>query len=288
MESKQALSERIKEERQLDDNDNYDNTFMNDDTVNSKHNDNHVSSPTKKKKQRRTTDDSFVETTDLKSHPHNNNEQQVSSLKAQQRIGTKPATISSSIATINPNDKSSIVIMDIETALSVCFSQKDTSKIKHCNCEWLHSTTNDNQNWIQFRVAHAGDVSAITSLYRSIPDHPSQNTSDDLEWKLTNGLGDEQTPPSIYSILVDIHSASPNNDTKTIPETVELACAIFFNIEWNSTQRTLHVCEWLVSHMLTNKKNLVLLKKRIIYRLSALALATGCSSLVLPPNLDKK
>ena len=277
MESKQTLSERIKEERQLDDNDNNDTSFMNDYTVNS--NSNHITSPTKKKKQRRTNDKAVAETTDKASYPDDNNRQQVSSLKVKRRNDT---TI-----TIKPNNKSSIVIMDMETALAVFFSQNDTSKIDPCSREWLYPTTNDNQNWIQFRVGHAGDVSAITSLYRSIPNHPSQNTTDDLEWKLTNGLGDEQTPPSIYSILVYIHSSSPKNDFKTIPATVELVCAVFFNIEWNSTQRTLHVCEWLVSQMITNKNILVLLEKRITYRLSALALATGCSSLVLPSILNK-
>lgn len=178
--------------------------------------------------------------------------------------------------------------------------------------------------WVTFRTGHVGDASALAQCYRqqTIPrseltnHYPSkaevgttkssssrisnrtetssgsstsrttacQNGGEEgsdtsLEVRLAEGMGEnEDIPPAIFALIADVtHQRDP--------DTPFMGAAALLSIVWNDGVRILDV-EWLY----VTKENKItveeanLLERRLVLRLSALALMTSCQSLLLPTN----
>ena len=169
--------------------------------------------------------------------------------------------------------------MDIETSLHRLFQQDVTE-------ERLSEHTS-----VLFRVGHAGDAPAIESCYREAqianrvevkvqaePGDKSKSSerknseqeasSSSLEHWLSEAIGDEDTPPSVFSILADTASSSKEED---MPRK-RLGAVALFTLAWKDSQRMLRL-EWF--HVDKSLPETRVLKRRMWLRLSALALMTG-------------
>ena len=175
-------------------------------------------------------------------------------------------------------------------------------------------------SWITFRVGHAGDASTIASLFRSTsPSFSSSSvsssleggvggkvvtaddgksskklnddTDDSLELRLSAGLGDEDTPPAVFCVFADvstnIHSDDDNDDDDSSKGEVsgnttftQIGAVALFSLDGELGTRLLRI-EWF--HVDETIREHDLVKRRLCFRLSALALATGCQ-LLLPPS----
>lgn len=120
--------------------------------------------------------------------------------------------------------------------------------------------------YVTFRAGHAGDATAIEALYHggknadtSTEEHKEESASS-LELWLAEGMGDEDTPPSVFSILAEISSDDQSSNS-------HLAAVALFTVAWEANQRMLRV-EWC--HV-----DKSVLARRLWLRLSALALMTG-------------
>lgn len=170
--------------------------------------------------------------------------------------------------------------VDIETALHRLFQQDGAKEI-------LSDDTT-----VMFRAGHAGDAPAIESCYREATKatHLSANekteteSSDDdkkrerknseqepsssLELWLSEAMGDEDTPPSVYSILADVSSSSISD----VKPTKRLGAVALFSLAWKDNQRMLRM-EWC--HVDKSLPEAQVLERRMWLRLSALSLMTG-------------
>lgn len=124
-----------------------------------------------------------------------------------------------------------------------------------------------NETYVTFRAGHAGDAHAIEALYRrganvdNTKEQPEEESASSLELWLSEGMGDEDTPPSVFSMLAEISSE------KQPPTSSHLAAVALFTLAWDVNRRMLQV-EWC--HV-----DLPVLARRMWLRLSALALMTG-------------
>jgi hypothetical protein len=124
-----------------------------------------------------------------------------------------------------------------------------------------------NETYVTFRAGHAGDAPAIEALYRgganadNTQEQPKKESASSLELWLSEGMGDEDTPPSVFSILAEISSEEQPTTSS------HLAAVALFTVAWEANQRMLRV-EWC--HV-----DLPVLARRMWLRLSALALMTG-------------
>ena len=163
---------------------------------------------------------------------------------------------------------------DLETALHRIFTCADTTEK-----EFLSE-----DKWLTFRIGHAGDASTIASLYRKTsPVSESELSKDDgkndekdekikscddadaLELRIATGMGDEDMPPAVFAILAEVVT---NDD---IP-TVQLGAVALLTLDWDLGQRLLRIEWFYVDETLTEYD---LVKRRLWFRLSALALVTA-------------
>jgi hypothetical protein len=171
--------------------------------------------------------------------------------------------------------------------------------------------TNDKSTWVTFRAGHAGDASTIASLYRQSKRRNMQENSPELEtaqiidnnsaaeeessvssmlevW-LADGMGDEDTPPSVYSLLAHVHTGTTIQDpspaaseSSTPPPTITptLGAVSLLTLAWADGERILRV-EWMhVDPSLPPEVSLTL-EKRLWLRLSSLSLMTACQLLTV-------
>jgi hypothetical protein len=237
---------------------------------------------------------------------------------------------------------------DLEGALNLVFAR---TKDK----EWIVSSDDDTPKWMTFRLGHFGDVSVLGAIYRSnssLSSSPcdvkqSHDDTDDLwDVRLATALGDEDNPPVVYAILVDVmmwqkeegstsatttkrneispttsvrsdsietktqddHNDNNNMEKKTILlecktksihddsnillDEVErdhttnaslqnqLGAAALLTLEWENEKRILQVI-WIYIDIKLTEHDLI--KRRLIFRLSVLALMTDCE-LSLPQH----
>jgi hypothetical protein len=142
--------------------------------------------------------------------------------------------------------------MDIETAMH---------RILHPEREPL-----SNDMYVTFRAGHAGDAPAIETLYHgggnadTTKEQHMEESASSLELWLSEGMGDEDAPPTVFSILAEISSENQSRSS-------HLAAVALFTVAWEANQRMLRV-EWC--HV-----DKSVLARRMWLRLSALALMTG-------------
>lgn len=187
---------------------------------------------------------------------------------------------------------------DLETALHQVMGNDPSDK------EFVSA-----DSWITFRVGHAGDASTIASLFRSTASlhvvssaegggklstkddgknsKLNEEIDDALELQLAAGLGDEDTPPAVFCVFADVASnkhADPENYNKDeLPgntTVTQIGAVALFSLDWEFGTRILRI-EWF--HVDETIAEHDLIKRRLWFRLSALALATACQ-LLLPPS----
>lgn len=136
----------------------------------------------------------------------------------------------------------------------------------------------DRGHWIVFRQGHAGDVSDLAALYRSQISSPSNSSSasssedTSLEVRLAEGFGDEDTPPSIVALLVDVFSEEDADPA------LGGAAILSSGLHENMT-RILRV-EW----MAIDRNQDDVLQRRLWLRLGVLAKMTASSLFVVDQN----
>lgn len=138
--------------------------------------------------------------------------------------------------------------------------------------------------YISFRVGHAGDASALESLYRSQrlkvegkEDSKRKKTSstDDSSlgvW-LADGFGGEDTPPSVFGLFVDYNTEC---EAKLLASALGAAALLTVAREDNS--KVLRV-EWLYIDRAAELAEII--ERRLWLRLCTLSLLTSCEALVV-------
>lgn len=157
---------------------------------------------------------------------------------------------------------------------------------------------------VSFRLGHAGDVSTLASWYReksskttsgasSItndsgeeqnnekPNSPSkatetenaptnldQEAASSLEIWLADGLGDEDIPPSLFSLLAHVNYSKDGRSRVS-----KLAAVALLTLAWENARRVLRV-EWLQVDGKLDGCQVV--ERRLWLRLAALSLITAC------------
>jgi len=191
--------------------------------------------------------------------------------------------------------------MDLEIALQRVVRMNTTNKPSSDEEEVSSRECLSQDCWVNFRIGHAGDASALASCYheskqqqqddvdKSTKEPASNNNAEEdtsLEVRLADGLGDEDTPPVIFALIADVSFQSDGE--KQASEKSILGAAALLSIDRGEDSRVLNV-EWLYVSK-NDKLNAVasLLERRMWLRLSALALMTSCTSLVAPNTKNQK
>ena len=177
--------------------------------------------------------------------------------------------------------------LDLEVSLQrvVRLGEKDESK------EYLSKT-----KWIQFRVGHASDASTIANFYRrsttnnSDENHvldnklntcsTSQREDTSLEVRLAEGLGDDDSPPSIFALLADV--VCDDADDR------DLVAAAVISSGWEASTNVIIVKMIYVSDEAKFSDIAELLERRMWLRLSALALMTSNEMIVEHDGTNKR
>jgi hypothetical protein len=170
--------------------------------------------------------------------------------------------------------------------------------------------TNDKSTWVTFRAGHAGDASTIASLYRQSKRRNMQENSPELEtaqidnnseeessvssmlevW-LADGMGDEDTPPSVYSLLAHVHTGTTIQDPSpaasessttptTTATTTTLGAVSLLTLAWTDGERILRV-EWMHVDPSLSPEVTSTLEKRLWLRMSSLSWMTACQLLTV-------
>jgi hypothetical protein len=172
-------------------------------------------------------------------------------------------------------------VLDLEVALQQIAHLGKDDKCK----EYLSKT-----KWVQFRVGHTSDASTLATFYRKSRrrqnvEHPARDTTNSnistsnllqkedtsLEVRLAEGLGDDDSPPSIFALLADV--VCDNGDQK-------LVAAAVISSGWEDSRKVMLVKMFHVSDEENDSDVAELLERRMWLRLSALALMTSNDMIV--------
>jgi hypothetical protein len=189
-------------------------------------------------------------------------------------------------------------VWDLESAL-LYLVQVDAS----CK-EFLSKTDGSSTSWVTFRVGHAGDASTIANLYRQSKRRNLQDENPELEIRpthieggeeesptssssmleiwLADGMGDEDTPPSMYSLMAHVHTTSNPTSSSESPKvvTTSLGAISLLTLAWADEERILRV-EWMHVDPSLPQEVSSTLEQRLWLRLSSLALMTACQVLTV-------
>ena len=190
-------------------------------------------------------------------------------------------TTTTNAETTKDTEKEATSGWDLETALHRIFTCADTTDKEFLSAD----------KWLTFRMGHAGDASTIASRYRkTLPLYENELSKEDgkndekddkikscddadaLELRIATGMGDEDTPPAVFAIMVEIVS---NEDAPTL----QLGAVALLTLDWDLGQRLLRI-EWFYVDQTLPEYDLV--RRRLWLRLSVLALVTTCQLLLSP------
>jgi hypothetical protein len=204
------------------------------------------------------------------------------------------------------NSSSTTKVWDLESALLyLVVVQVDANASK----EYLTTNEDGQSHWVTFRVGHAGDASTIAQWYRqsqhtespeleiskqqeeAVPEESSSSSM--LEVWLADGMGDEDTPPSVHCLLAQVHSTNAmdddngdnngdDNDDKVV--TTSLGGVVLLTLAWAEGERILRV-EWMQVDPSLPQEVATVLEQRIWLRLSSLAWMTACQVLTVDEQL---
>lgn len=119
--------------------------------------------------------------------------------------------------------------------------------------------------WITFRLAHMGDAATLAALYCRDKKSSSSTTTteccneEQISLWLAEGLGDEDTPPSVFGLLAEVHQDNnddshvkqqdndnpdnSSNETKEKVSTCDLGAALLLTAAWQNNKRVIRI-EW--------------------------------------------
>jgi hypothetical protein len=213
-------------------------------------------------------------------------------------FATATPGISSSSRTSSSNNEGKKV-WDLENAL-LYLVQVDVD----ASCKEFLSKNGESSTWVTFRVGHAGDASTIANLYRQSKRRNLQDENPELEIRpthieggeeesptssssmlevwLADGMGDEDTPPSMYSLMAHVHTASNPSSSSESPKvvTTSLGAISLLTLAWADEERILRV-EWMHVDPSLPPEVSSTLEQRLWLRLSSLALMTACQVLTV-------
>ena len=124
-----------------------------------------------------------------------------------------------------------------------------------------HGTTSRSTPWITFRLAHMGDAATLAALYcrkkSSLSSTTTECNEEQISLWLAEGLGDEDTPPSVFGLLAEVHQDDdghdeqqqqqqqddPDGEKKEKVSTCELGAALLLSAAWQNNQRVIRI-EW--------------------------------------------
>jgi hypothetical protein len=147
--------------------------------------------------------------------------------------------------------------------------------------------------WVTFRVGHAGDASTLEKCYSKTlsstcgernEDSSSEErakavaTSEQMEVRLADGLGDEDSPPSIFALIAELSAGN-----SSAPR--DLGAAVLFAGDESSA---IIRVEWLYVDKTLSSQVAGILERRLWLRLSALALLMSCDIVAESENQKKK
>lgn len=189
------------------------------------------------------------------------------------------SVIESDDENFQPIKSSNRRVLDLEVSLQqiVNLGKKDESK------EYLSKT-----KWVQFRVGHASDASTLATFYRESKRNKgdehlasddkvslsnlSQREDTSLENRLAEGLGDEDSPASIYALLAEV-VCDDGGDRK-------LVAAALISSGWEDSAKVMIVKMFYISDEENDSDIAGLLERRMWLRLSGLALMTSNEMIV--------
>lgn len=141
------------------------------------------------------------------------------------------------------------------------------------------------EEWVVFRIGNAGDAGLLAALQRkdgkvesSKESHPEkkrkssavQSDERSLEMKLSEALGDEDTPPAIFALISDVYSDESTHH-------VGASAMMYLGIEEGT--RALMV-DWI--YVDENSDVSDVLRRRLWLRLSTIAMLTSSLHIVVP------
>jgi hypothetical protein len=193
-----------------------------------------------------------------------------------------PSVVSRDLVTArdSPPVLSAGLELDLEVSLQQLVRLSDYEDSK----EYLSKT-----RWVQFRIGHAGDASLLASCFRkskktnnvseSKENSKNANTlastqpeDTSLEVKLAEGLGDEDSPPSVFALLADIVEDKAGDRI--------LGGAALLSSGWEDSTKVLRVEFFYVLDDDNYSDVADLLERRMWLRLSALAIMTSNQMIV--------
>ena len=204
-------------------------------------------------------------------------EEKTKKLRAAKQIPVL-ALVESDNESYQPTKSANRRVLDLEVALQqiVNTGKKDESK------EYLSET-----KWVQFRVGHASDASTLATFYRESRRNKRDERASDakvnllnlskvedtsLEIRLAEGLGDEDSPPSIFALLAEVVCGNGGDRN--------LVAAALVSSGWEDSAEAMIVKMLYVSEEKYDSDIADLLERRMWLRLSALALMTSNEMIV--------
>ena len=117
--------------------------------------------------------------------------------------------------------------------------------------------------WVTFRLAHTGDAATLAALYCSNRTsnangkassqvgnkNETTNNEEQISLWLADGLGDEDTPPSVFGLLAQVHEEEKRVEAKgdstaaTTTTSTKLGAALLLTTAWQNDQRVIRI-EW--------------------------------------------
>ena len=176
--------------------------------------------------------------------------------------------------------------LDLESALykMILLSPKEQDKKEYLIEPCIQEERDDSTSkpppalWVSFRLAHTGDAATLAALYckRSSQSSSEQQESynqneEQISLWLADGLGDEDTPPSVYGLLAEVYQ----DDEKVAYH--QLGAAVLLTAAWQDDQRVIRI-EWY-----TVKPEYLNLEGHVLLRLASLALWTDSALVWVQP-----
>jgi len=203
-------------------------------------------------------------------------------------------------------------VWDLESAL-LYLTQSPIVETDGGEKEFLSKKQSNNVPWVSFRVGHAGDVSTIANWYRQsiLLDMPEpeflevKRTTEDgddddeskeeetspssmLEVWLAEGLGDEDNPPAVHALIVQVHQEQKDREEEDDDETkimTTIGGVVLLTIGWEGEcERVLHI-PWI--HFDTHnlpQPTVRLLERRTWLRITTLSQMISCEAI----HIDEK
>eukprot|EP00977_Amphora_coffeiformis_P020436 scaffold8266_cov175-Amphora_coffeaeformis.AAC.4 len=125
--------------------------------------------------------------------------------------------------------------------------------------------------WVNFRLAHTGDAATLAALYCKQQQPTSNPNEEQIALWLADGLGDEDTPPSVYGLLCEVHQEDEKGSH-------QIGAAVLLTAAWQEDLQRVIRIEWYRIQPEYRK-----LEGHLFLRLAALALWTDSALVWVQP-----